>query len=150
MSNGLCLKAALFYCVGGLSTSGWFRSPDLTEKGKTMLTERDIDIHVGQQVRKRRKALGLSQTALAKHLGLTFQQVQKMEKGVNRIGAGRLKQLTIVLDVPIETFYDGIMAHEYEQSGDGTRHGYNKYPGLPQPLQKQINALIAEIEKTLG
>ncbi|MEM9287306.1 MAG: helix-turn-helix transcriptional regulator [Pseudomonadota bacterium] len=115
-----------------------------------MLTERDIDIHVGQQVRKRRKALGLSQTALAKHLGLTFQQVQKMEKGVNRIGAGRLKQLTIVLDVPIETFYDGIMSPQDQQTGVATREGDNKYPGLPQPLQKQINALIAEIEKTLG
>ncbi len=65
-----------------------------------------IDVHVGGRVRLRRMVLGMSQDALGKALGLTFQQVQKYEKGSNRIGAGRLKQLSELLEVPIQFFYD--------------------------------------------
>ncbi len=65
-----------------------------------------IDVHVGGRVRLRRMVLGMSQDALGKALGLTFQQVQKYEKGANRIGAGRLMQLSELLDVPIQFFYD--------------------------------------------
>src|SRR6187200_2450627 len=52
----------------------------------------EIDVHVGTQMRKRREALGISQGRLGRHLGLTFSQIQKYEKGTNRIGAGRLYQ----------------------------------------------------------
>ncbi len=62
-----------------------------------------IDMEVGQRIKTQRKALGLSQTALADHLGVTFQQVQKYEKGVNRIGAGRLTKIAAVLQVPVMT-----------------------------------------------
>jgi transcriptional regulator with XRE-family HTH domain len=65
-----------------------------------------IDIHVGARVRLRRMILGLSQESLGKSLGLTFQQVQKYEKGVNRVGASRLFQLSNLLDVPVQFFYD--------------------------------------------
>lgn len=65
-----------------------------------------VDVHVGGRVRLRRMIIGMSQEALGKSLGLTFQQVQKYEKGANRIGAGRLKQLAELLDVPIQFFYD--------------------------------------------
>ncbi|MDB5369481.1 MAG: transcriptional regulator [Roseomonas sp.] len=65
-----------------------------------------IDTHVGSRVRLRRTLLGLSQEKLGEALGLTFQQVQKYERGVNRIGASRLFDLSRVLDVPIGFFFD--------------------------------------------
>src|SRR4028118_420756 len=65
-----------------------------------------IDVHVGGRVRLRRTLLGMSQERLGEALGLTFQQVQKYERGVNRIGASRLFDLSRVLDVPISFFFD--------------------------------------------
>ena len=65
-----------------------------------------MDIHVGTRVRLRRMLLGMSQEKLGEHLGLTFQQVQKYEKGVNRIGASRLFDLAKVLGVQIQFFFD--------------------------------------------
>ncbi|MBI0535868.1 XRE family transcriptional regulator [Roseomonas sp. KE2513] len=65
-----------------------------------------IDVHVGSRVRLRRTLLGMSQEKLGEALGLTFQQVQKYERGVNRIGASRLFDLGRVLDVPIGFFFD--------------------------------------------
>ena len=67
-----------------------------------------IDVHVGSRVRLRRTMLGLSQERLGEALGLTFQQVQKYERGANRIGASRLHQLSRVLDVPVGFFYDDV------------------------------------------
>ncbi len=67
-----------------------------------------IDIHVGNRVRMRRTLLGMSQEKLGQELGLTFQQVQKYERGMNRIGASRLWDISRVLNTPIEFFYDGI------------------------------------------
>ena len=65
-----------------------------------------IDVHVGTRVRLRRTLLGMSQERLGEALGLTFQQVQKYERGVNRVGASRLFDLSRVLDVPISFFFD--------------------------------------------
>ena len=65
-----------------------------------------MDIHVGSRVRLRRMLLGMSQEKLGDHLGLTFQQVQKYEKGINRIGASRLFDLSKTLGVPINYFYE--------------------------------------------
>ncbi len=65
-----------------------------------------IDTHVGSRIRLRRTLMGFSQERLGEALGLTFQQVQKYERGVNRVGASRLYDLSRVLDVPISFFYD--------------------------------------------
>ncbi len=65
-----------------------------------------IDAHVGTRIRLRRTLLGMSQETLGEALGLTFQQVQKYERGVNRVGASRLFDLSRVLDVPISFFFD--------------------------------------------
>ena len=65
-----------------------------------------IDVHVGSRIRLRRTLLGMSQEKLGEGLGLTFQQVQKYERGVNRVGASRLFDLARVLDVPIGFFFD--------------------------------------------
>jgi transcriptional regulator with XRE-family HTH domain len=72
-----------------------------------------IDKHVGRRIRWRRRELKLSQEKLGEMLGLTFQQVQKYEKGVNRISAGRLFEVSKVLDVTIHYFYQGV-----EEVGD--------------------------------
>jgi transcriptional regulator with XRE-family HTH domain len=65
-----------------------------------------IDVHVGTRIRLRRTLMGMSQERLGEALGLTFQQVQKYERGVNRVGASRLFDLSRVLDVPISFFFD--------------------------------------------
>ena len=66
-----------------------------------------IDKHVGSRVRMRRMMLAMSQEKLGDDLGLTFQQVQKYEKGTNRIGASRLQQISHILQVPVSFFFDG-------------------------------------------
>ena len=65
-----------------------------------------IDIHVGARVRMRRTMLGMSQDKLGDSLGLTFQQIQKYEKGVNRIGASRLFEIAKVLEIPIQFLFE--------------------------------------------
>jgi transcriptional regulator with XRE-family HTH domain len=75
-----------------------------------------IDIHVGGRVRLRRTLLGMSQEKLGEMIGLTFQQVQKYERGTNRIGASRLYDLSRVLDVPIDFFYDDMPQETAGQS----------------------------------
>ena len=74
-----------------------------------------VDVHVGSRIRLRRTFLGISQEKLGSSLGLTFQQVQKYERGANRIGASRLWDLSRVLDCPISFFFDE-MANETAQS----------------------------------
>src|SRR5262245_16754522 len=74
-----------------------------------------IDVHVGSRVRFRRMLLGMSQEKLGEKLGLTFQQVQKYEKGINRIGASRLFDLAQVLGVTVQFFYEEAPAAEVHQ-----------------------------------
>jgi transcriptional regulator with XRE-family HTH domain len=82
-----------------------------------------IDKHVGARVRMRRLMVGMSQGKLGEALDVTFQQVQKYEKGANRIGASRLQQLARVLEVPPAFFFDGA------PSGDGTSAGFAESNG---------------------
>lgn len=78
-----------------------------SRRGRTPQGEPNpIDIHVGNRIRLRRTLLGLSQEKLASLLGLTFQQVQKYERGMNRVGASRLWDLSRVLEVPVNFFYE--------------------------------------------
>ena len=67
-----------------------------------------VDIHVGSRVRLRRTMTGMSQEKLGEHLGITFQQIQKYEKGTNRIGASRLQNISEVLTVPVAFFFEGL------------------------------------------
>lgn len=66
-----------------------------------------VDSYVGGRVRMRRKMLGMSQQSLGEAIGITFQQIQKYEKGTNRIGASRLQQISETLKVPVAYFFDG-------------------------------------------
>lgn len=79
---------------------------EVTDRAEREHRPSPIDAHVGSRVRLRRTLLGMSQEKLGEALGLTFQQVQKYERGVNRIGASRLFDLARVLDVPISFFFD--------------------------------------------
>ncbi len=78
-----------------------------------------VDIHVGSRLRQRRQLLGLSQEKLGEAIGLTFQQVQKYERGANRIGASRLYELSRVLDVPVGFFFDEMSRETASRVGLG-------------------------------
>jgi transcriptional regulator with XRE-family HTH domain len=86
-----------------------------------------IDGQVGNRVRLRRMLIGMSQERLGELLGLTFQQVQKYEKGVNRIGAGRLFEVSRILGVPIDYFYEGV-------SGSAG-HGFSENEASPPVME---------------
>lgn len=81
-----------------------------------------IDKYVGSRVRMRRIMLGMSQEKLGNSLGLTFQQVQKYEKGTNRIGASRLQQIADVLQVPVQFMFEGAPI------STGTANGFSEAP----------------------
>ncbi len=86
-------------------------TPDTVERGARTPGDRQpnfVDRHVGERVRARRKQLGLSQDKLADALGLTFQQVQKYERGANRISASKLYDTAAALQVEIPYFFDGL------------------------------------------
>src|SRR6202008_2408360 len=91
-------------------------------------TPNPIDKHVGSRVRMRRMMLSMSQEKLGDALGLTFQQVQKYEKGTNRIGASRLQQISNILQVPVSFFFDGAPhvpgAARYEGMGEAPSPAY--------------------------
>lgn len=72
------------------------------------MTKQEVDIHVGKRLRQRRTMLGLSQEALAKAVGITFQQVQKYEKGANAMSASRLYEFATFMRVPVAHFFEGL------------------------------------------
>ena len=95
------------------------------------MTKRDpnfVDRHVGNRVRMRRLLVGMSQEKLGELLGITFQQVQKYEKGINRIGAGRLFEVAGILGVPISFFYE-------DADANGTQSGFSE-AGEPPPVME--------------
>jgi transcriptional regulator with XRE-family HTH domain len=83
-----------------------------------------VDKHVGSRVRMRRMMLAMSQEKLGDALGLTFQQVQKYEKGTNRIGASRLQQISLILEVPVSFFFEGAPSDRPPVSGDAPSPAY--------------------------
>ena len=98
-----------------------------------------VDVHVGARLRVRRTLLGMTQTKLGDRLGVSFQQMQKYEKGTNRISSSRLYDLSRVLDVPIEFFFDE-MRTAVEASSPGTKGlGSVKEPPSyePNPMHKR-------------
>jgi len=93
-----------------LPTKGRGRPKGQTSAGKTGKSTDPLDAHVGSRIRLRRQLLGLSQERLGNALGLTFQQVQKYERGANRVSASRLFDLSMVLGIPVSFFFDDISA----------------------------------------
>jgi transcriptional regulator with XRE-family HTH domain len=88
-----------------------------------------VDIHVGSRVRYRRMIIGMSQEKLGEKMNLTFQQIQKYEKGTNRIGASRLFQLSKILEVPVGYFFEDAFASSAPS---------NAMPGMREPQQEAL------------
>ncbi|MDA8251563.1 MAG: helix-turn-helix transcriptional regulator [Rhodospirillales bacterium] len=104
-----------------------------------------VDMHVGARLRERRLKLGMSQERLADSVGLTFQQIQKYERGVNRMGASRLWELARALEVPLEFFYrddDGpFPAPSRPAFGFADRQdAFGDAPGLPDDARELLDA----------
>ena len=102
-----------------------------------MTVSHPVDTHVGSRLRQRRALLGMSQTDLGKAVGLTFQQVQKYERGFNRISSSRLFEFAKVLDVPVTHFFDGM------DSSVGTT---KRKPGRPKAADKAPDDLNTKRE----
>lgn len=106
----------------------------------------DIDAHVGNRVRMRRMTLSISQEQLGEALGLTFQQIQKYEKGQNRIGAGRLFKISQILSVPVEFFYDGLpAAGASKEDEEAARHSAEVQRFLASPEGHALSAAFLKI-----
>jgi transcriptional regulator with XRE-family HTH domain len=86
-------------------------------------TPNPVDKHVGSRVRMRRVLIGMSQEKLGEALGITFQQIQKYEKGTNRIGASRMQQIATVMGVPVSYFFDDAPGTDAKLSGFAESHG---------------------------
>src|ERR1700733_8281419 len=80
-----------------------------------MKSPNPVDVHVGRRVRMRRMILNLSQTDLGKKSGISFQQIQKYEKGKNRVSASRLQEFAKMLDVPVAFFFEGLASDGAKQ-----------------------------------
>ena len=105
-----------------------------------------IDVHVGARLRQRRTLLGMSQTTLGDALGLTFQQVQKYERGANRIGSSRLFDLSRVLDVPIQHFFDDMptaVAASSPAQGGGKAKKLPSYEPNPMTTRETMELVRA-------
>lgn len=107
-----------------------------------------IDIHVGSRIRLRRTMMGMSQEKLGESLGITFQQIQKYEKGTNRVGASRLQNISSILSVPVSFFFEDAPG----ENGDG-RGGLSEPSGpnyvvdfLSSPEGLQLNRAFVRIE----
>ncbi len=127
-----------------------------------------VDVHVGGRVKQRRKLVGMTQTDLGDAIGLTYQQVQKNERGVNRIGASRLCELSRVLDVSIEYFFEdmptAVAAISPAPKGRGKAKKLPSY--APDPMVKRetlefvraynkiedadVRRLVSQLIKVLG
>lgn len=107
-----------------------------------------IDIHVGSRVRLRRMMTGISQEKLGEHLGITFQQIQKYEKGTNRIGASRLQSISNVLQVPVSFFFDGAPGPSGEIEPVGFKESDSSYmvEFLSSPEGLQLNRAFSKIQ----
>ena len=112
-----------------------------------------IDVHVGSRVRLRRMLIGMSQEKLGELLGLTFQQVQKYEKGTNRIGASRLFQISQILDVQVQFFFDDISEDLMRGFEGAYETGFQEADGSPYVMDfvssaegLELNRCYARIE----
>ena len=98
-----------------------------------------VDVHVGSRVRQRRTMLGMSQEKLGEALGLTFQQVQKYERGANRIGASRLHHISEVLDVPISYFFEELSPSMTKKRGKkGLEEARSEYEHDPMAKRETL------------
>ncbi len=117
-------------------------------KRRTVLRDgpNPVDVHVGARVREHRVSLGKSQADLGEYLGLTFQQIQKYERGVNRISASKLWALSHFFKVPVEWFFEGLGETSQKQNDVMARPEARQlaryYQACPLPTKKSLLALM--------
>ncbi len=120
-----------------------------------------VDLHVGGRVRMRRKMLGVSQERLAEALGLTFQQVQKYERGSNRVSASKLYEIARFLSAPVSYFFDGLADPTAAGDSDGaseqfvndflmTGEGLELAATFPKIQRPRVRRRILELVRTLA
>lgn len=120
-----------------------------------------IDIHVGSRVRLRRLLVGMSQDRLGDELGVTFQQVQKYERGTNRIGASRLFQIALVLGVPVNFFFEGALGEAPAGFAEGDQtplvndfinspEGVSLAAAFSRIRDSKVRRRVLELVRTLG
>jgi transcriptional regulator with XRE-family HTH domain len=115
-----------------------------------------VDVHVGRRVRLRRRELGVSQAWLADRLGLTFQQIQKYERGANRISASKLYAIAKLLEVPITYFFEGLddpatpTGRQYAQAFTGVVEELLAEPNGPQLAEAFLSIRRRSIRKGLA
>ena len=130
--------------------------PKRRRRSRTVLIDGPdpVDVHVGARVRERRLSLGMSQTDLGDYLGLTFQQIQKYEKGTNRISASKLWAVSNLFEVSIEWFFDGLGKAGKGQKDVMTRPEAHQlaryYSACPASTRKRLSALIRETAGVRG
>jgi len=107
-----------------------------------------VDLHVGGRVRMRRKPLGVSQEQLADSLGLTFQQVQKYERGANRVSASKLYEIAKTLQVPVSFFFDGLA--DPMDGSDGDEVGQQAERIVQEFLTTPEGLELAEVFPKIG
>lgn len=122
------------------------------------------DIHVGSRIRLRRNMMGMSQEKLGEHLGITFQQIQKYEKGTNRVGASRLQAISSILEAPVSFFFedgpgqDGQPARGLSEDGSGnyvvdfmsSTEGLQLNRAFVKISDPKVRKKILDLVKTLG
>jgi len=116
-----------------------------------------VDAHVGERLRIRRSLLGISQDKLADAIGLTFQQIQKYERGFNRISAGRLYRFSKILNVDVQYFYDGYEGAEPNKLSDDLPNDVlskketitlvRNYYALPEDMRPSMINFITNLSK---
>ena len=116
-------------------------------------TEANVDNYVGGRIKERRVELGLSQTAVAVQLGLTFQQVQKYERGYNRVSASRLYDLSKILNVDIEYFFEGFRDDDIPETpeawGQDVWELINAFNSMPEKVRISLKRLLKSVPPIL-
>jgi len=113
-----------------------------------------VDVHVGKRARERRVSLGMTQTDLGEYLRLTFQQIQKYEKGANRISASKLWALSHFFEVPVEWFFEGLgkvgKGQEDVMAKEEARQLGKYYLACPEPIRNSLRSLFKTTADTGG
>jgi transcriptional regulator with XRE-family HTH domain len=124
-------------------------------------TPNPVDLYVGGRIRMRRRGLGISQERLAEDLGLTFQQVQKYERGANRVSASKLYEIARSLKAPVEYFFEGLndptSASAYDAAPDASVHeflmtneGLELAAVFPKIRKSRLRRRILDMVRTLA